>query len=75
MFQVSVENVRGGDKEHVQIIQGVVVMADNIEKVEEDVRRTDNEVQKKHSYLFNKTPQFINPLDQKLVRINALMLL
>ena len=39
--------MRGGDKEHVQIIQGVVVMADNIEKVEEDVRRTNNEVQKK----------------------------
>ena len=46
MFQVSVEKVRGGDKEHVQGIQGAVVMADNIERVEEDVRRADNKVQK-----------------------------
>ena len=46
MFQVSVEKVRGGDKEHVQGIQGAAVTADNIERVEEDVRRADNKVQK-----------------------------
>ena len=40
------EKVRGGDKERVQGIQGAVVMADNIERVEEDVRRADNKVQK-----------------------------
>ena len=40
------EKVRGSDKERVQAIQGAVVMADNIERVEEDVRRADNKVQK-----------------------------
>ena len=45
-FQVSARKVRSGTKEQDQD-QNAVVMADDIEKVEEDARQAENKVQKK----------------------------
>ena len=46
MFQVSAEIMRSRDKEQNQD-QKAVIMADDIERVEEDARHDENEVQKK----------------------------
>ena len=51
--------MRSRDKEQNQN-QKAFIMADNVERVEEDARHAENEVQKKQDYLVHKTSQFIN---------------
>ena len=58
---MSAEKVRSRDKEQNQD-QKAVIMADDIERVEEDAKHAENEVlKKKQDYLVHKTSQFINP--------------
>ena len=56
------EKVMGGDEEQDQGFQEDVVMANKIDRVEEDARQFENQVyENKQDYSFHNTAQFINP--------------
>ena len=53
--------MRRGDKEHVQVIQGAVVMTDNIVRVEKDAGRADSKVQKTQLYIQQNSTIYHSP--------------
>ena len=58
-FQVSVRKVRSGGKKQDQVIRQDVVMAGNIEKVEEDARQADKKVQKNQRVIYSTNSAFV----------------
>ena len=58
-FQVSVRKVRSGGKKQDQVIRQDVVMAGNIEKVEEDARQADKKVQKNQRVIYSANSAFV----------------